>query len=203
MYRLHPRIALGALAFLLAACGASTQVSTQSPPTNRISAVAAPTAAFDLAPQKSFDQKILNDNDLWNAAVVAATPVTEPAPPPPTPKKAAAVAPAAAPEPAPDPEPASVPSGGSVEDAVRFYFGDVFDKAWRVSECESHHDPSAVSSGGGNWGLFQINTVHKEAFTDVTGQPWSAVLDPWFNSQYARSLYDSSGGWGPWTCRYA
>ena len=64
------------------------------------------------------------------------------------------------------------------------------------------NDPNAVSSGGGNWGLFQINTVHRDEFESVTGHPWSDVLDPYLNSNYAKWLYDQSG-WQPWACRWA
>ena len=60
-----------------------------------------------------------------------------------------------------------------------------------------------MSSGGGNWGLFQINTVHRADFEALTGQPWANVLDPYLNATYANHLYDQSGGWGPWACRWA
>ena len=36
--------------------------------------------------------------------------------------------------------------------------------------------------------------------TSVTGQPWSAVYDAYYNAQFARHLYDNSG-WQPWACR--
>lgn len=94
--------------------------------------------------------------------------------------------------------------GGTVEEAVRHWFPDNFDSAWRVSGCESEHDPSAVSAGGGNRGLFQINYVHADAFEAVTGLPYhDGSLDAWANAQYARHLYDEAGGWGPWACRWA
>lgn len=72
----------------------------------------------------------------------------------------------------------------------------------RVANCESSLDPSAVSSGGGNYGLFQINSVHRDEFQAVTGQPWSNVLDPYANTAYAKYLYDTQG-WSPWACRWA
>jgi hypothetical protein len=34
----------------------------------------------------------------------------------------------------------------------------------------------------------------------VTGQPWSAVYDPYWNTVYAKHLYDTQG-WRPWTCK--
>lgn len=91
----------------------------------------------------------------------------------------------------------------SVQDAINQSFGPIADQASRVADCESSMDPNAVSSGGGNYGLFQINTVHRSEFEEVTGRPWSDVLDAYANSQYAAYLYNQSGGWGPWTCRWA
>lgn len=104
--------------------------------------------------------------------------------------------------PDPEPEPVAPVDSGDAEAAVSAWFPDPFSQAWGVSGCESGHDPGAISPGGGNWGLFQINTVHKKSFTNVTGQPWSSVLNANYNAQFARWLYDSSG-WGPWTCKWA
>jgi hypothetical protein len=91
------------------------------------------------------------------------------------------------------------------QNAITWWFGDIgiTDQATNVAQCESTLNPDAVSSGGGNWGLFQINTVHSSNFEAVTGHSWSEVLDPFLNAWYARYLYDSSGGWGPWACRWA
>lgn len=102
-------------------------------------------------------------------------------------------------ESAPDPV-----GSGDAEVAVRKYFGDIFDQAWNVSQCESGHDPGAISPGGGNYGLFQINYVHADDFKAVTGKPYyNGALDAFANAKYARHLYDTSGGWGPWSCRWA
>ena len=90
-----------------------------------------------------------------------------------------------------------------IQDAVNQAFGPIADQGMRVAQCESGLDPNAVSSGGGNWGLFQINTVHRDSFTGVTGQPWENVRDPYANAQFAAGLYNQSGGWGPWACRWA
>lgn len=83
---------------------------------------------------------------------------------------------------------------------IGMVFGDHYHEAAAVAECESGLDPTARSAGGGNHGLFQINNVHRAAFEQVTGQPWSAVYDPYWNAVYAKSLYDSSG-WQPWRCK--
>jgi hypothetical protein len=89
------------------------------------------------------------------------------------------------------------------QDAITQAFGPIADQAMGVAQCESNLDPNAVSSGGGNWGLFQINTVHKNSFEEVTGHPWSEVLDPYLNSNFAAWLYNQSSGWGPWACKWA
>ena len=73
-------------------------------------------------------------------------------------------------------------------------------KAVRVADCESDLNPRAVSAGGKNHGLFQINSVHRSSFEAVTGQPWSEIYNAYYNAQFARHLYDSSG-WQPWACR--
>jgi len=88
------------------------------------------------------------------------------------------------------------------QDAITRAFGPTSDQAMRVAQCESNLDPSAVSSGGGNWGLFQINTVHRDSFQSVTGHSWSDVLDPYLNSQFAAWLYQQQG-WSPWGCSWA
>ena len=90
------------------------------------------------------------------------------------------------------------------QDAISKAFGPIADQAMNVANCESGMDPNAVSSGGGNYGLFQINSVHADEFQAVTGQPFhDGALDPYANSNYAKHLYDESGGWGPWACRWA
>jgi hypothetical protein len=88
------------------------------------------------------------------------------------------------------------------QDAVTQAFGPVADQAMGVAQCESGLDPGAVSSGGGNYGLFQINRVHSADFESVTGRPWSDSLDAYANATYAKYLYDQEG-WHPWACRWA
>ena len=55
----------------------------------------------------------------------------------------------------------------------------------------------------GYHGLFQIGErYHRSAFERVTGQQWNdAIYTAYHNAEYARDLYDRSGGWGPWTCK--
>src|SRR5262245_15069844 len=71
-------------------------------------------------------------------------------------------------------------------------FGSESGAATRVATCESGLNPGAVSPGGGNHGLFQINNVHRGTFEAVTGQPWSAVYDAQWNTKFAKHLYDQS-----------
>lgn len=81
-------------------------------------------------------------------------------------------------------------------------FGADSAAAERVAWCESRLDPAAVSSTNDH-GLFQINaTYHRASFEEVTGQPWSMVYDAFWNTVYAKHLYDRQG-WQPWTCRDA
>jgi hypothetical protein len=79
-------------------------------------------------------------------------------------------------------------------------FGPASGEATRVAQCESGLNPEARSAGGGNHGLFQINNVHRGTFEQVTGQPWSEVYHPYFNTAFAKWLYDQQG-WRPWTCK--
>ena len=95
-------------------------------------------------------------------------------------------------------------SPNPAEDAIRQSFGPIADQAMRVAQCESGMDPAAVSPGGGNWGLFQINTIHAGEFAAVTGRPfYNDALDAYANASYAAFLYNQAGGWGPWSCRWA
>lgn len=130
----------------------------------------------------------------WFVDWPAPDPPPAPAPPPPPTPPAPAPAPApAAPAPAPAPAPR-----GSVEDAIATYFGGMYSKALSVARCESTLNPSAVSPGGGNYGLFQINTVHRDLVASM-GYSWDQILDPYVNSAVARQIYNSSG-WSAWAC---
>ena len=80
-------------------------------------------------------------------------------------------------------------------------FGPLAGEARSVAFCESTMNPAAVSPGGGNHGLFQINNVHSTSFVQVTGQPWSMRYDPHWNTVFAKWLYDQNGSWRPWTCQ--
>ena len=81
-------------------------------------------------------------------------------------------------------------------------FGPKAGEAERVAHCESSMNPTAVSPTNDH-GLFQINSrYHRTSFEQVTGQPWDMVYDAFWNTVYAKHLYDTQG-WQPWSCRYA
>jgi hypothetical protein len=93
------------------------------------------------------------------------------------------------------------PSTNLVENAIRLHFGAAdAPAAYKIAKCESGLNPRAVSPGGGNHGLFQINNVHARAFTQYTGRPWADRYDPFTNSLYAAHLFHQQG-WGPWACK--
>ncbi len=82
----------------------------------------------------------------------------------------------------------------------RFFHEKNVGKAMDVVECESNFDPNAVSPDNQNHGLFQINNVHRTSFARVTGQSWAMRYDAFWNTLFAKWLYDQSG-WRPWTCQ--
>lgn len=71
-------------------------------------------------------------------------------------------------------------------------------QAVEVARCESGLNPGAVSPGGGNWGLFQINKVHAGRVSGM-GFAWGDMLQSWENAQVAADLW-AQAGWSPWSC---
>jgi len=92
----------------------------------------------------------------------------------------------------------------STEDMIRMAFADrgaspaQQEEAIAVAHCESTLDPGAISPGGGNWGLFQINSVHR-ARVNQLGFGWDEMLHPWQNAQVAADIW-ADQGWRPWSC---
>lgn len=86
-----------------------------------------------------------------------------------------------------------------VEWLIRQTFPETPDTAVRVARCESGLDPAAVSPGGANWGLMQVNVVHK-GLAATMGYSWNQMLQAAPNLAVARAIYDRAGGWGPWSC---
>jgi hypothetical protein len=96
---------------------------------------------------------------------------------------------------------AVAPAPGSVEAIIADVFGPNARAAIGVARCESHLNPGAISRGGGNWGLFQINRAHR-ARVEAMGYRWEDLLDARVNSLVAKSIFDEQG-WRPWGCRAA
>jgi hypothetical protein len=100
---------------------------------------------------------------------------------------------------APAPAAPATPSQAEVVAVIREVFGPNGDAAIRVANCESHLNPRAISRGGSNWGLFQINKVHAKRVAAM-GYRWEDLLDARVNTTVAKAIFDGSG-WGPWACR--
>jgi len=195
--------------------GGSSDVSTMafSSPVElgQVDAVVASIAGTDVVP----GPVTVIPNEVVQAAVVAVEPVAAPV--------AAVVAPVAQPAaevvapptveaPAIRP-PETVPAVPeestavrasqplTVEEIIREVFGPHAESAIRVARCESGLNPAAISKGGGNWGLFQINTAHRSRVARM-GFQWEDLLDPAVNSIVAKAIFDEQG-WRPWGCRRA
>ena len=95
-------------------------------------------------------------------------------------------------------------SACSVEDFIRVAFAErganaaQQEQAIRVAHCESTLRHDAISPGGGNWGLFQINTVHRGR-VEAMGYAWDQMLLPYENARVAADIW-AEQGWRPWTC---
>jgi hypothetical protein len=126
-----------------------------------------------------------------------ATTVAALAPPPTVPVRLASVRVA----PVAPPTPVAPPAPGSVEAVITEVFGPNAQAAIGVARCESHLNPGAISRGGGNWGLFQINRAHQRR-VEAMGYRWEDLLDARVNSLVAKSIFDEQG-WRPWGCRAA
>jgi hypothetical protein len=184
--RLLARLLTAVCALALGAAITATIIPSTSHPPERIAAVGTPDRVDRARPANP--SMLINVSALPNIA--ALTP--PPDPPAPRPQKATVTA----------PQPAPPIASGDVEAAIATHFGPIADQASRVADCESSLDATAISPGGSNWGLFQINTVHRADFESVTGHPWAHVLNADLNAMYAKHLYDSEG-WRPWACAWA
>lgn len=148
-------------------------------------------------------QRVVADgpDDEAPAGKVAPTTTTVPSPtttvaPSSTTTAPPAPAPAAADAPA---EPRSY-TAAEVEAIILDVFGPGDGPAAvRVARCESGLNPRAISRGGANWGLFQINKVHRGRVESM-GHRWEDLLDPRVNAEVAKAIFDGSG-WRPWACQ--
>ena len=87
--------------------------------------------------------------------------------------------------------------------AVQARWGNNFACADRVIQRESRWQPTAVSPGGGNIGLFQLNAYHKTWIRNELGYSWDDLKDPAKNAHAAKVLSDKAyrqyrDGWQPW-----
>lgn len=87
--------------------------------------------------------------------------------------------------------------------AVQTRWGKHFACADRVIQRESRWQPTAVSPGGGNIGLFQLNAYHKTWIRNELGYTWEQLKDPAKNAHAAKVLSDKAhkqygDGWQPW-----
>jgi hypothetical protein len=99
------------------------------------------------------------------------------------------------------PAPVVPPAPGSVEAVIVEVFGAHGQAAIGVARCESRLNPGSISRNGGNWGLFQINTAHRQRVARM-GYRWEDLLDARVNALVAKSIFDEQG-WRPWACRRA
>ena len=92
----------------------------------------------------------------------------------------------------------------SPQDAVRQQWGDrLYPCAARIVQRESRWVPTAVSPGGGNIGLFQINKYHATWIRNELGYSWSELTDATKNAHAAKVLSTKAwraygDGWQPW-----
>lgn len=87
--------------------------------------------------------------------------------------------------------------------AVQARWGHNFACAERVIQRESGWNPTALSSGGGNIGLFQLNAYHKTWIRNELGYSWQELKDPAKNAHAAKVLstkafHQYGDGWQPW-----
>lgn len=78
----------------------------------------------------------------------------------------------------------------TVEDQIRFVFGDKADEALKVARCESGLNPTITNKVSSATGLFQVLSV-------THGVSKTYLKDSFINVLIAKKLYDASG-WTPW-----
>lgn len=88
-------------------------------------------------------------------------------------------------------------------EAVQHHWGSLTPCANRIVQRESGWNPAAVSPGGGNIGLFQLNAYHKTWIRNELGYSWQDLKQPSKNARAARVLYNKAqaqygDGWQPW-----
>lgn len=89
------------------------------------------------------------------------------------------------------------------QQSVEMFWKDLTPCANRIIQRESGWNPAAVSPGGGNIGLFQLNAYHKTWIRNELGFTWEDLKKPTLNAAAAKVLYDKAvaqygDGWQPW-----
>jgi len=95
-------------------------------------------------------------------------------------------------------QPAATP-----QQAVQRHWGSLTPCANRIVQRESRWNPGAVSPGGGNIGLFQLNSYHKTWIRNELGYSWNDLKNASKNAHAAKVLYNKAvsqygDGWQPW-----
>lgn len=84
---------------------------------------------------------------------------------------------------------------------ARHFPSPVVDYAVRlVTQCENRKLNPAAVSGTRDYGLFQINQIHRRRVEKLYGMPFEkAMHDPELNVRFA-ALKHAEEGWRPWIC---
>lgn len=98
--------------------------------------------------------------------------------------------------------------GCTPEDVATIAISNAFepaqrDCAKRIVKRESNYQADAVSPGGANIGLFQINRVHTTWIRNTYGYAFAELTDATKNAKVARGLSDAAQAyygdrWQPW-----
>lgn len=118
---------------------------------------------------------------------------------PPTTQAPATTQPPAAPRPTARPTTRPPGSGGSVEQIIRDVWPDELEeRALTIARRESNLRPDVRNYCC--FGLFQIYyDVHVDWLPSVGVNSAEDLYDPYLNARAAYTLYQRSGGWGPWS----
>lgn len=95
-----------------------------------------------------------------------------------------------------------VEAGGNVVTTIHAVFGAEGPAAVRVARCESGLNPRAVSPGGQNLGVLQINVVHRRRW-EAMGYTRADMLTVGPNVRVAYAIWSEGRDWHQWACRWA
>jgi LysM repeat protein len=94
-----------------------------------------------------------------------------------------------------------IPSGGEVEALIReIWPNDLEERALEIAWRESNYRPDVTSSTGCCLGVFQMHwEAHQSWLVDMGITSRDQLFDARTNIEAAYTLYQRSGGWGPWS----